>query len=346
MLACRCYRRLIAAASGSVPSCKKFLVAHSHNPQRSCMSKRQRPTMPQAAASQAAAGEHKHTNRLAKEQSPYLLQHAHNPVEWYPWGEEAFEAARQQDKPIFLSVGYATCHWCHVMEHESFESEETAAIMNKHFINIKVDREERPDVDRVYMTFVQALTGGGGWPMSVWLTPGELKPFYGGTYYPGVDQYGMPSFPTILRRIAQLWSTKREDLEEQASTIMGQLEEFTSSPPASPGTAAAAAAAVDPKQLLAAVRGCAKSLMKGYDPKLGGFGGPPKFPRPSEINLLLRAATEQAAIGGKGGGKVGSMAGSKALSAQQLLQASLHSLQVMAAGGMYDQLGGGFHRYR
>eukprot|EP00882_Tetradesmus_deserticola_P010753 GHRQ01011355.1.p1 GENE.GHRQ01011355.1~~GHRQ01011355.1.p1 ORF type:complete len:233 (+),score=121.60 GHRQ01011355.1:542-1240(+) len=232
------------------------------------------------------------------------------------------------------------------MEHESFESEETAAIMNKHFINIKVDREERPDVDRVYMTFVQALTGGGGWPMSVWLTPGELKPFYGGTYYPGVDQYGMPSFPTILRRIAQLWSTKREDLEEQASTIMGQLEEFTSSPPASPGTAAAAAAAVDPKQLLAAVRGCAKSLMKGYDPKLGGFGGPPKFPRPSEINLLLRAATEQAAIGGKGGGKVGSMAGSKALSAQQLLQASLHSLQVMAAGGMYDQLGGGFHRYR
>eukprot|EP00882_Tetradesmus_deserticola_P009529 GHRQ01010062.1.p2 GENE.GHRQ01010062.1~~GHRQ01010062.1.p2 ORF type:complete len:225 (+),score=104.38 GHRQ01010062.1:1093-1767(+) len=162
----------------------------------------------------------------------------------------------------------------------------------------------------------------------------------------GVDQYGMPSFPTILRRIAQLWSTKREDLEEQASTIMGQLEEFTSSPPASPGTAAAAAAAVDPKQLLAAVRGCAKSLMKGYDPKLGGFGGPPKFPRPSEINLLLRAATEQAAIGGKGGGKVGSMAGSKALSAQQLLQASLHSLQVMAAGGMYDQLGGGFHRYR
>ncbi|WIA34616.1 hypothetical protein OEZ86_012935 [Tetradesmus obliquus] len=294
--------------------------------------------MPQAAASQAAAGEHKHTNRLAKEQSPYLLQHAHNPVEWYPWGEEAFEAARQQDKPIFLSVGYATCHWCHVMEHESFESEETAAIMNKHFINIKVDREERPDVDRVYMTFVQALTGGGGWPMSVWLTPGELKPFYGGTYYPGTDQYGMPSFPTILRRIAQLWGTKRSELEEQASTIMSQLEALTSSPPASPaGQSSSAAAAADPKRLLAAVQGCAKALMKGYDAKLGGFGGPPKFPRPSEINLLLRAATEQAASGAK--------PSSKALSAQQLLSASLQSLQAMAAGGMYDQLGGGFHRY-
>ncbi|KAF6251179.1 hypothetical protein COO60DRAFT_666116 [Scenedesmus sp. NREL 46B-D3] len=215
MLGCRCSRRLCTAALNSIWPYKQLLVACSYSSRRSLVSGRQVPTMPQAAASQAAGAEHKYTNRLAKEQSPYLLQHAHNPVEWYPWGEEAFEAARQQDKPIFLSVGYATCHWCHVMEHESFESEETAAIMNKHFINIKVDREERPDVDRVYMTFVQALTGGGGWPMSVWLTPGELQPFYGGTYYPGVDRYGMPSFPTVLRRIAQLWSTKRQDLREQ-----------------------------------------------------------------------------------------------------------------------------------
>src|SRR5947207_243537 len=146
----------------------------------------------------------KFTNRLAKEKSPYLLQHAHNPVDWYPWGEEAFEKAKRENKPIFLSIGYSTCHWCHVMAHESFESPETAEIMNREFVNIKVDREERPDVDRVYMTFVQATTGGGGWPMSVWLTP-QLEPFVGGTYFPPEDRFGQPAFNRVLQRIAEAW---------------------------------------------------------------------------------------------------------------------------------------------
>src|SRR5260370_13240679 len=145
-----------------------------------------------------------YTNHLINEKSPYLLQHAHNPVEWYPWGEEAFETARREHKPIFLSVGYSTCHWCHVMAHESFENPEIAKLMNEHFVNIKVDREERPDVDRVYMTYVQATTGSGGWPMSVFLTP-DLKPFYGGTYFPPEDRYGRPGFPTILQRLAEAW---------------------------------------------------------------------------------------------------------------------------------------------
>src|SRR5437660_10819499 len=149
-----------------------------------------------------------HTNRLAREKSPYLLQHAHNPVDWYPWGEEAFAKARRENKPIFLSIGYSTCHWCHVMAHESFESEEVASILNRHFVCIKVDREERPDVDRVYMTFVQALTGGGGWPMSVWLTP-ELKPFYGGTYYPPAD------FIKLLNQIDESWKTEHDRSEER-----------------------------------------------------------------------------------------------------------------------------------
>eukprot|EP00879_Flechtneria_rotunda_P007477 GHRR01007843.1.p1 GENE.GHRR01007843.1~~GHRR01007843.1.p1 ORF type:complete len:375 (+),score=98.63 GHRR01007843.1:223-1347(+) len=298
----------------------------------------------QSAASHAVEGEHKYTNRLAKEQSPYLLQHAHNPVDWYPWSDEAFEAAKQQSKPIFLSVGYATCHWCHVMEHESFESEEAAAIMNKHFINIKVDREERPDVDRVYMTFVQAMTGHGGWPMSVWLTP-DLKPFYGGTYYPGKDSYGMPSFATVLRKIATLWATKQTDLESQASDILQQLQDFTSSLPPSP-SAEGAAAPVEPRRLLNAIHGCAKQLAKGFDAKLGGFGGPPKFPRPSEINLLLRAATEQASQEASSGTSKSGKSATASPSAELLVTMSLFTLQAMAAGGMYDQIGGGFHRYR
>jgi uncharacterized protein YyaL (SSP411 family) len=163
-----------------------------------------------------------HTNRLAHEKSPYLLQHAHNPVDWYPWGEEAFAKARHENKPIFLSVGYSTCHWCHVMEHESFENEEVAAIMNRKFVNIKVDREERPDVDRVFMTFVQATTGGGGWPMSVWLTP-ELKPFVGGTYFPPENRYGHPGFKDVLRRIAAAWEQEREKISEQGTRIVEAL---------------------------------------------------------------------------------------------------------------------------
>src|SRR5882672_7415499 len=168
-----------------------------------------------------------HTNRLAREKSPYLLQHAHNPVDWYPWGEEAFAKARRENKPIFLSIGYSTCHWCHVMAHESFENEETAAIMNREFVNIKVDREERPDVDRVYMTFVQATTGGGGWPMSVWLTP-DLKPFVGGTYFPPEDRYGQPGFATALLRIAEAWSKDRDRIVDSSEDIVKQLSGMAS----------------------------------------------------------------------------------------------------------------------
>ena len=169
-----------------------------------------------------------HTNRLAHEKSPYLLQHAHNPVDWYPWGEEAFEKARRENKPIFLSIGYSTCHWCHVMAHESFENEEIAAIMNREFVNIKVDREERPDVDRVYMTFLQATTGGGGWPMSVWLTP-DLKPFVGGTYFPPEDRYGQPAFRKVLERIATAWKQDHEKIIENGTKIVDALRESQSS---------------------------------------------------------------------------------------------------------------------
>src|SRR6202171_6327792 len=175
-----------------------------------------------------------HTNRLAQEQSPYLLQHAHNPVDWYPWGEEAFAKARRENKPIFLSIGYSTCHWCHVMAHESFESEEVAGIMNREFVNIKVDREERPDVDRVYMTFVQATTGSGGWAMSVWLTP-ELKPFVGGTYFPPSSKYVRPGFSEILQEIARVWRTDREKIVDQSSKIISALRESQTGQPAATG---------------------------------------------------------------------------------------------------------------
>src|ERR671938_538563 len=162
-------------------------------------------------------------NRLASEKSPYLLQHAHNPVDWLPWGKEAFEKARRENKPIFLSVGYSTCHWCHVMAHESFENAEVAEIMNREFVNIKVDREERPDVDRVYMTFVQATTGGGGWPMSVWLTP-DLRPFFGGTYFPPENRYGHPGFTSILTQIADAWRTQRDQIERSAREMIAEIE--------------------------------------------------------------------------------------------------------------------------
>ena len=165
-----------------------------------------------------------HSNRLAREKSPYLLQHAHNPVDWFAWGEEAFAKARKENKPIFLSIGYSTCHWCHVMAHESFEHSATAEIMNREFVNIKVDREERPDVDRVYMTFVQATTGGGGWPMSVWLTP-DLQPFVGGTYFPPEDRYGQPGFPKVLERIAATWKQDHAKIAEQGAKIIAALQE-------------------------------------------------------------------------------------------------------------------------
>jgi uncharacterized protein YyaL (SSP411 family) len=257
-----------------------------------------------------------YTNRLAHEKSPYLLQHAQNPVDWYPWGEDAFAKARRENKPIFLSVGYSTCHWCHVMAHESFESEEVAAIMNREFVNIKVDREERPDVDRVYMTFVQATTGGGGWPMSVWLTP-DLKPFVGGTYFPPEDRYGQPGFKKVLERITTAWKENQGKIVEQGGKILAALREAQSTPEAG--------GKVDAATLDAAYR----QIERSYDPKEGGFGSAPKFPRPVTLNFLSRFYARDP----------------KSESGKQALDMALFTLRKMAAGGMHDHLGGGFHRY-
>src|SRR5436305_2240964 len=258
-----------------------------------------------------------HTNRLAHEKSPYLLQHAHNPVDWYPWGEEAFAKARRENKPIFLSVGYSTCHWCHVMAHESFESEATAAIMNRDFVNIKVDREERPDVDRVYMTFVQATTGGGGWPMSVWLTP-DLKPFVGGTYFPPEDRYGQPGFTKVLERIAAAWKQGHEKIAEQGSKILEALRESQNAQPET-------AAKIDNQVFQTAY----EQLSRSFDDKEGGFGTAPKFPRPVALNFLTRFYAREP----------------KSEPGKRALEMDLVTLRKMAAGGMHDHLGGGFHRY-
>ncbi len=257
-----------------------------------------------------------HTNRLAHEKSPYLLQHAHNPVDWYPWGEEAFAKARRKNKPIFLSVGYSTCHWCHVMAHESFENEEVAAVMNREFVNIKVDREERPDVDRVYMTFVQATTGSGGWPMSVWLTP-DLKPFVGGTYFPPEDRYGQPGFKKVLERIATAWKDNHDKIVEQGGKIIAALRESQSTPETE--------GKIDAAILDAAYQ----QIERGYDPKEGGFGSAPKFPRPVTLNFLSRFYARNP----------------NSESGKRALEMALFTLRKMVAGGMHDHLGGGFHRY-
>jgi len=253
-------------------------------------------------------------NRLAREQSPYLLQHAANPVEWYPWGDEAFARARSDDKPIFLSVGYSTCHWCHVMEHESFESAAIAEVLNEHFVSIKVDREERPDVDRVYMAFVQATTGSGGWPMSVWLTP-DLQPFYGGTYYPPQSQWGRPGFREVLIEIARAWREERPQVMASAGQIVARLHDM-----------ARPAAQVDAKVPGGeALTGTVRQFKGSFDRRRGGFGDAPKFPRPSELMFLLR---EHARTGDA--------------EARDMV---LTTLRAMALGGMRDHLGGGFHRY-
>jgi uncharacterized protein len=258
------------------------------------------------------------SNRLEREKSPYLLQHADNPVDWWPWGEEAFAKARTENKPIFLSIGYSTCHWCHVMAHESFENAEVAAVMNREFVNIKVDREERPDVDRVYMTFVQATTGSGGWPMSVWLTP-ELKPFVGGTYFPPEDRWGQPGFAKVLERIASAWRQKREKISEQGNQIIAALEQ------------SAGAAVADPGQRLAAktLDAAYQQIARSYDAHEGGFGVAPKFPRPVTLNFLTRMYARNP----------------KSDSGKHALEMNLFTLRKMAAGGMHDHLGGGFHRY-
>jgi hypothetical protein len=253
-------------------------------------------------------------NRLASEKSPYLLQHASNPVDWYPWGEEAFAAARREDRPIFLSIGYATCHWCHVMEHESFEDTAIAGRLNSRFIPIKVDREERPDVDRVYMLFVQATTGSGGWPMSVWLAP-DLQPFYGGTYFPPDGRYGRPGFAAVLDEISRAWQEDRDSVMRSAARLTERLRGFAAAAPpqqwAVPG----------PDALAAAVR----EFETAFDARRGGFGGAPKFPRPAELFFLLREARRT----GHG-------------AAREMV---VRTLRAMADGGMRDHVGGGFHRY-
>src|SRR4051812_12649402 len=211
-------------------------------------------------------------NRLARERSPYLLQHAHNPVDWYPWGDEAFAKAQAEDKPIFLSIGYSTCHWCHVMEHESFEDARIADVLNASYVAIKVDREERPDVDRVYMTFVQATTGSGGWPMSVWLTP-DLKPFYGGTYFPPSSKWGRPGFIDILQEIARVWREDRAKATESAEAMTRQLRSLETAAPTPdiPG--------------IDALERTMYQFRQAFDTGNGGFGDAPKFPRPSELLL-------------------------------------------------------------
>jgi len=255
-----------------------------------------------------------HTNRLAHEKSPYLLQHAHNPVDWYAWGPEAFEKARAENKPIFLSVGYSTCHWCHVMERESFENTAVAALLNRDYVAIKVDREERPDVDRIYMSFVQATTGSGGWPMSVWLTPG-LQPFFGGTYFPPENRRGHPGFGAILTQIAAAWQNDRDKIVDSARDVVEQLKQQAAMAPAHAGVA------FDKATLDSGF----SVFRRTFDTRLGGFGGAPKFPRPSVLNFLLRyyARTRN----------------------QEALDMVLLTLREMAKGGMNDQLGGGFHRY-
>jgi uncharacterized protein YyaL (SSP411 family) len=255
----------------------------------------------------------KHTNRLANEASPYLHQHQHNPVDWYPWGEEAFSKARDEQKPILLSIGYSTCHWCHVMERESFEDEATARVMNEHFVNIKLDREERPDVDKIYMTFVQATTGGGGWPLNVWLTP-DLKPFFGGTYFPPEAKFGKPSFTDVLKQIADAWKNQKTEILNSANDISQRIGE-------SIALKAKADIQLDPAWLDKAV----SQFKTQYDPRFGGFGNAPKFPRPSLPLMLLRHAH-----------RTGD---------QDAINMVLHTCDQMAAGGMYDQIGGGFARY-
>jgi len=267
-----------------------------------------------------------HTNRLANETSPYLLQHAHNPVDWYPWGPEAFEAARSQDKPIFLSVGYSTCYWCHVMERESFENEAVAREMNQRFINIKVDREERPDVDQLYMTAVQVLTQQGGWPMSVFLLP-DLRPFYGGTYFPPADAYGRPGFVTLLRAIDDAYRNRRADVNRSAEQLLNILRQLAEPPPASQRIT------INWEQIDELVR----RSTADYDPVHGGFGGAPRFPRQTLLEMLLTYLRlrpvdldPQSQIANR-----------KA----QILSMVRHTLDAMANGGIRDHLGGGFHRY-
>jgi uncharacterized protein len=251
-------------------------------------------------------------NRLASESSPYLRQHADNPVDWYPWSDAAFERARDEGKPVLLSVGYSSCHWCHVMAHESFEDDETAALMNELFVNIKVDREERPDVDAIYMDAVQAMTGHGGWPMTVFLTP-DGRPFFGGTYFPKTSRGGMISFGELCRRIDEVWRTRRDELDSQAEELTAAIGRSALMPPADaiPGSEA--------------LQGAYAELRRQFDPDWGGFGDAPKFPQTMSLELLLRAHVHNGS--------------------DETLSMVTTSLDAMASGGIYDHIGGGFSRY-
>jgi uncharacterized protein YyaL (SSP411 family) len=252
------------------------------------------------------------TNRLSREKSPYLLQHQRNPVDWYPFGDEALARARAEDKPIFLSIGYSTCHWCHVMERESFENESIARLMNERYVNVKVDREERPDLDQIYMQAALAMHGQGGWPLSVWLTP-DLKPFYCGTYFPPESRYGRPGFAQVLTTLADLWKSRREDAEAQAAECVKWLARSEAGEPA-------------PENSLDSLpETAAKTFLRGFDPKWGGFGGAPKFPRPSVLDLFAHL---------------------EARKPDEARRRALElTLEMMARGGMYDHVGGGFARY-
>ncbi|HLF26620.1 MAG TPA: thioredoxin domain-containing protein [Anaerolineae bacterium] len=252
-------------------------------------------------------------NRLANETSPYLLQHADNPVDWYAWNEEALRRAREENKPIFLSIGYAACHWCHVMEHESFEDPDTAQLMNANFVNIKVDREERPDLDTIYMQAVVALTGHGGWPMSMWLTP-EGEPFYGGTYFPNTPRHGLPAFKQLLAALAEVWQQRPDEVKRATSSVLERLRQVTDVLDETEDT-------LNPELLDQA----AQQVSAGFDWTNGGWGGAPKFPQPMTIEFLLRYHTRT---------------GNE--NARRMVDLTLTQL---ARGGVYDQLGGGFHRY-
>ncbi|MBU0983053.1 MAG: thioredoxin domain-containing protein [candidate division Zixibacteria bacterium] len=275
------------------------------------------PGAPDAPARKAEAmssttTEHKHTNHLAGENSPYLLSHAHNPVDWYPWGDEALDKAKRENKPIFLSIGYAACHWCHVMERESFENEAIAAVLNEHFVSIKVDREQRPDLDHIYMAFTTAMTGHGGWPMSVFMTP-ELKPFYAGTYFPPIDAYGRPGFMSLITEIARVYREDNDNLRRSSESIYSRL---------------AAQINVSTAQSLLTgdmISRGASGLMRGFDHVNGGFGSAPKFPHATELSLFLRQF--------------------RRTGDHQYLTAAVTGLKAMANGGIYDHLGGGFSRY-
>ena len=256
--------------------------------------------------------ETKHTNRLSRETSPYLLQHAHNPVDWYPWGEEAFTKAKSENKPILLSIGYSACHWCHVMEHESFENETIATLMNELFVSIKVDREERPDLDEIYMNAVQMLTGRGGWPMTMFLTP-DRKPFYGGTYFPPEDRQGMPGFPRILHGVSQAYRERPEDVEKSVAQIVTALQRMSETQETTK---------IFSPTIIA---DGADKIARAYDADNGGLGQAPKFPNAGVYELFLRHYSRS--------------------KNERFLEMVLHTLTQMAHGGIYDHLGGGFHRY-